>query len=72
MRAFWAIFHKQNLKRRHTVEAFLKSGFNVRGTVRSKEKGEYLVKLFAGEKTKFEYVIVPDISEVSFSPWPMV
>jgi nucleoside-diphosphate-sugar epimerase len=38
-------------------------GFDVRGTVRSKAKGEYLKNLF-GEK--FEYVIVEDVEKVSF------
>ncbi|WRT68379.1 uncharacterized protein IL334_005355 [Kwoniella shivajii] len=45
----------------HTVETFLDQGYNVRGTVRSKDKGEYLVNLFEGKKGKFEYAIVEDI-----------
>ncbi|EJT46893.1 phosphate transporter [Trichosporon asahii var. asahii CBS 2479] len=42
--------------------AFLDAGFPVRGTVRSKEKGEYLSKLFKDSKTPFEYTIVEDIA----------
>ncbi|WWD19047.1 hypothetical protein CI109_103505 [Kwoniella shandongensis] len=47
----------------HAVEAFLDAGFPVRGTVRSKGKGEYLVNLFKDKKAKFEYAIVKDIAE---------
>lgn len=49
----------------HTVKAFLDAGFPVRGTVRSKEKGEYLSKLFKDSKTPFEYAVVEDIATVS-------
>ncbi|KAG8998308.1 methylglyoxal reductase (NADPH-dependent) gre2 [Tulasnella sp. JGI-2019a] len=42
-------------------QELLKRGFNVRGTVRSKEKGEYLAKVFENEPGKFEYVIVEDM-----------
>ncbi|RSH88685.1 methylglyoxal reductase (NADPH-dependent) gre2 [Saitozyma podzolica] len=45
----------------HTALAFLEAGYRVRGTVRSKSKGEYLVKLFAG-KGEFDYVLVDDIT----------
>jgi len=38
--------------------------YRVRGTVRSKDKGEYLKKLYEGVG-EFEYVIVEDIAEVS-------
>ncbi|OCF42692.1 dihydrokaempferol 4-reductase [Kwoniella heveanensis CBS 569] len=48
----------------HTVQAFLERGYNVRGTVRSAEKGEYLKNLFKDEKKgEFEYVIVEDIAQ---------
>ncbi|OWT39011.1 D-lactaldehyde dehydrogenase [Cryptococcus neoformans var. grubii Br795] len=46
----------------HTVKEFLKEGFRVRGTVRSKEKGEYLKNLFQG-LGEFEYVLVDDITK---------
>lgn len=50
------------------VHTLLAQGFDVRGTVRSQEKGEYLKKKFSGEsdktlKGKFEYVIVEDIEK---------
>lgn len=43
--------------------AVLQKGFRVRGTVRSKEKGEYLKNLYtkSGLGDKFEYVIVEDV-----------
>ncbi|WVR07580.1 hypothetical protein IAU60_004622 [Kwoniella sp. DSM 27419] len=47
----------------HTVEAFLDEGYNVRGTVRSREKGEYLRNLFECKKGKFDYAIVEDIGQ---------
>lgn len=47
----------------HTVKEFLNQGFRVRGTVRSKEKGEYLKNLFQG-LGEFEYVLVDDITKV--------
>ncbi|GFZ49479.1 Putative uncharacterized oxidoreductase [Saitozyma sp. JCM 24511] len=46
----------------HTALAFLEAGYKVRGTVRSKAKGEYLVKLFSG-KGHFDYVLVDDITK---------
>nr|ODO02275.1 D-lactaldehyde dehydrogenase [Cryptococcus depauperatus CBS 7855] len=46
----------------HTAKEFLKEGFRVRGTVRSKEKGEYLKNLFEG-LGQFDYVIVEDVSD---------
>lgn len=49
----------------HAVAAFLDAGYPVRGTVRSKSKGEYLVNLFKNKKEKFDYVIVEDIGKVS-------
>jgi len=49
----------------HTVQAFLDEGINVVGTVRSKDKGEYLADLFKGSKANFDYVIVEDIGQVS-------
>ena len=49
-----------------TVKAYLERGYSVRGTVRSKSKGEYLSALFAKDYPgKFEYVLVPDIGSVS-------
>ncbi|WVQ75185.1 hypothetical protein IAR50_004795 [Cryptococcus sp. DSM 104548] len=47
----------------HTVRELLEQSFNVRGTVRSQEKGEYLVNLFKSLPGKFTYVLVKDISE---------
>ncbi|ORY28191.1 putative dihydrokaempferol 4-reductase [Naematelia encephala] len=47
----------------HIVKAFLDQGYNVRGTVRSSSKGDYLVKLFENTKGKFEYCIVLDIAQ---------
>ncbi|OCF31058.1 hypothetical protein I316_07329 [Kwoniella heveanensis BCC8398] len=47
----------------HVAKTFLDEGYNVRGTVRSPSKGEYLVNLFKDTKGKFEYVIVEDISK---------
>ncbi|RSH88684.1 methylglyoxal reductase (NADPH-dependent) gre2 [Saitozyma podzolica] len=49
----------------HTVLAFLDAGYRVRGTVRSKSKGDYLVKLFTakGHQGKFDYVLVDDITK---------
>lgn len=49
----------------HVVEHLLNAGFNVRGTVRSDGKGQYLEKLFKDNKGgKFEYVLVEDITKV--------
>ena len=53
------------LIRSHTVQHFLDEGISVVGTVRSKDKGEYLANLFKGSKVTFEYVIVEDIGQVS-------
>ena len=47
----------------HIVKDLLESGYKVRGTVRSDDKGEYLKDLFKGQP--FEYVIAKDITEVS-------
>ncbi len=49
-----------------TILSALKQGYKVRTTVRSNEKGDYLVKLFesVGYKSdKFEYVIVEDLEK---------
>ncbi|MBW0496585.1 hypothetical protein O181_036300 [Austropuccinia psidii MF-1] len=46
-----------------TCLELLKRGFTVRGTVRSKEKGDYLKKLFEVFKDKFSYVIVEDLEK---------
>ncbi|ODN92736.1 dihydrokaempferol 4-reductase [Cryptococcus wingfieldii CBS 7118] len=47
----------------HTVDILLQRGFNVRGTVRSQSKGEYLSNLFKNAPAKFEYHIVGDIAQ---------
>jgi nucleoside-diphosphate-sugar epimerase len=47
----------------HVVRDLLESGYKVRGTVRSEDKGEYLKDLFKGQP--FEYVIAEDITQVS-------
>ncbi|WWC58970.1 uncharacterized protein I303_101515 [Kwoniella dejecticola CBS 10117] len=47
----------------HAVLAFLQAGYRVRGTVRSKQKGEYLSRLCTSKGLiGFSYVLVPDIS----------
>ncbi|GHJ85946.1 hypothetical protein NliqN6_2348 [Naganishia liquefaciens] len=46
----------------HLCSTLLCNGHKVRGTVRSKEKGEYLKNLFKGVG-QFEYVIVEDIAD---------
>ena len=45
----------------NVVKELLSKGYKVRGTVRSKAKGEYLVKKFTGGH--FEYVSVRIFSE---------
>lgn len=45
----------------HLCSVLLSNGYKVRGTVRSKDKGQYLKKLFDGVG-EFEYVIVEDIA----------
>lgn len=47
----------------HTAEKLLDEGYPVRGTVRSKEKGEFMANVLKGKKAKFDYVIVKDIGE---------
>src|ERR1700744_5591733 len=49
------------------VKRLLEEGYAVRGTVRSKSKGEYLSNLFQSFGDKFEYVIVEDIEKVAFT-----
>ncbi|KDQ17956.1 hypothetical protein BOTBODRAFT_29274 [Botryobasidium botryosum FD-172 SS1] len=44
------------------VKTLLDEGFNVRGTVRSTSKGDYLANLFKEHGAKFSYVLVEDIS----------
>ncbi|KAK5170972.1 uncharacterized protein LTR77_004116 [Saxophila tyrrhenica] len=46
-----------------TANQFLEAGYRVRGTVRSKEKVEWLYALFDAKygKGKFEHVVVPDM-----------
>lgn len=52
------------------VRQLLRAGYNVRGTVRSAEKGE-AIKVLMEEledhdaATRFEYIIIRDIAEVS-------
>jgi uncharacterized protein YbjT (DUF2867 family) len=48
----------------HLCSTLLTQGYKVRGTVRSKEKGQYLVDLLKGVGD-FEYVIVEDIAKAS-------
>ncbi|KAJ3719624.1 D-lactaldehyde dehydrogenase [Lentinula guzmanii] len=45
------------------VRNFLEKGYNVRGTVRSKEKGIRMQEIFEKYGDKFEYVLVPDITK---------
>ncbi|GAB7330188.1 hypothetical protein MBLNU13_g01854t2 [Cladosporium sp. NU13] len=47
----------------HVVDRLLEDGFNVRGSVRSEEKGKWLHQVFGGKygKGRFETVIVPDM-----------
>ncbi|TFK47188.1 D-lactaldehyde dehydrogenase [Heliocybe sulcata] len=44
-------------------KTLLESGYLVRGTVRSPEKGAYLQTLFGAYAEKFETVVVPDLSQ---------
>jgi nucleoside-diphosphate-sugar epimerase len=46
------------------IRHLLEKGYNVRGTVRSSGKGEYLKMLYKEHGDKFEYVIVEDIEKV--------
>ncbi|GAA5914375.1 SDR family oxidoreductase [Sporobolomyces salmoneus] len=45
----------------HILQQLIDRGFKVRGTVRSKEKGEYLTKEVVKGSKNFEYVIVEDV-----------
>jgi len=47
----------------HVVDRLLQAGFNVRGSVRSDEKGKWLHQVFGSKygKDRFETVIVPDM-----------
>ncbi|ODN78742.1 hypothetical protein L202_04305 [Cryptococcus amylolentus CBS 6039] len=45
----------------HITNELLRSGYRVRGTVRSAAKGEYLRKLYHGQP--FEYVIIKDVEQ---------
>lgn len=47
----------------YIIQYLLARGFNVRGTVRSASKGEY-VKDLVGDK--FTYVVIPDVNAVSY------
>ncbi|KAJ7615949.1 D-lactaldehyde dehydrogenase [Roridomyces roridus] len=44
------------------VRKLLESGFSVRGTVRSADKGQHLTELFKSYGDKFELIVVPDIA----------
>ncbi|KDQ06901.1 hypothetical protein BOTBODRAFT_232897 [Botryobasidium botryosum FD-172 SS1] len=44
------------------VKELLDRGYSVRGTVRSAAKGDYLKNLFKAHEPRFQYVIVPDMS----------
>jgi uncharacterized protein YbjT (DUF2867 family) len=46
------------------IRHLLEKGYNVRGTVRSSGKGEYLKTLYKQHGDKFEYVIVEDVGKV--------
>ena len=46
------------------VRKLLQSGYSVRGTVRSSEKGEHLKKVFAEYGDKLEIAVVADIAKV--------
>ena len=46
------------------VRRLLEEGYQVRGTVRSEQKGVHLKKIFAEYKDKFEVVVVKDITKV--------
>lgn len=45
------------------VKVLLEKGFNVRGTARTAQKGEYLKSLFAEYGDSFEFVIVEDVNK---------
>lgn len=53
----------------HTAVQFLENGWNVRGTVRSKSKGEKALALPCFEKYqgKIDFVVVEDLIEGDFS-----
>jgi len=44
------------------IKTLLDQGFNVRGTVRSSSKGDYLTNLFKNHENKSTYILVEDIS----------
>jgi uncharacterized protein YbjT (DUF2867 family) len=55
------------------VRSLLERGYAVRGTVRSREKGNYLKEMFKEYGDKFEAVIVKDISSVRSNYfWPEI
>ncbi|GAA5992961.1 hypothetical protein JCM5350_003061 [Sporobolomyces pararoseus] len=47
----------------HIAQQLIERGFKVRGTVRSKEKGEFLTKQVVKNSDKWEYVIVEDVEK---------
>lgn len=51
------------------IKELLEQGFSVRGTVRSLDKGTHLEEAFKSYGSKFEVVVVPDITKVCVCPW---
>jgi len=47
----------------HVVTQLLQDGYQVIGTVRSQEKGDYLINLYDNYRGQFSFVIVPDIEK---------
>ncbi len=50
------------------VRTLLESGYRVKGTVRSLDKGEFLKKYFANYGERLELVVVPNIEKVRAIP----
>jgi nucleoside-diphosphate-sugar epimerase len=50
------------------VHTLLEKGYNVYGTVRSKEKCDHLKKLFEAHADRLHFFIVEDIAKVRFQP----
>ena len=53
----------------HTAVQYLENGWNVRGTVRSKDKGDKAMALpcFSQYKGKIDYVLIEDLIEGDFT-----
>ena len=49
------------------VRTLLERGFTVRGTIRTEDKGRFMIEYFEslGYRDKFEVVVVDDITKVS-------